>query len=234
MKIRYLFFAVSGALSLTMATQLCAQVFKYRDPNGVVVYTDEPIDNPGYQLVWQKAMGVPTEGATTAPPEVYAKIGNQIRSDTPKTRFVSGSTKENYDRYGPMVTLAARNAQLSPDLLHAVVMTESSYNPNAESKAGAQGLMQLMPGTAKRYGVSDSFNPEENLSGGSRYLRDLLKMFDNRLPLALAAYNAGENAVKRNGNQIPPYEETRDYVKKVLNRYMENRVKTANTKYASR
>jgi soluble lytic murein transglycosylase-like protein len=113
-------------------------------------------------------------------------------------------------------------------------MAESSYNPNAESKAGAQGLMQLMPGTAKRYGVDDSFNPEQNLSGGSRYLRDLLKMFNNRLPLALAAYNAGENAVKRNGNEIPPYEETRNYVKKVLHLYMENRVKTAASKYASR
>jgi soluble lytic murein transglycosylase-like protein len=82
--------------------------------------------------------------------------------------------------------------------------------------------MQLMPETARRYGVGDSYNPEQNISGGARYLRDLLAMFDNDLKLALAAYNAGENAVKRYGNRIPPFPETRNYVDKVLTFYRQN------------
>ncbi|MCB1903858.1 MAG: lytic transglycosylase domain-containing protein, partial [Gammaproteobacteria bacterium] len=87
------------------------------------------------------------------------------------------------------------------------------------SKKGARGLMQLMPGTADRYGVNDSWDPEQNLDGGARYLRDLLDMFDQDLKLAVAAYNAGENAVKKYGNKIPPYPETVQYVRKVVTFY---------------
>ena len=97
--------------------------------------------------------------------------------------------------------------------------SESAYQPDAVSHKGAVGLMQLMPGTAERYGVSDRHDPVQNLSGGTRYLRDLLEMFDNDLQLALAAYNAGENAVIRYGNKIPPYNETQGYVRKVIRFY---------------
>ena len=90
------------------------------------------------------------------------------------------------------------------------------------SKKGAVGLMQLMPGTAERYGVRDRYNPRDNLFGGTRYLRDLLVMFRN-VPLALAAYNAGENAVIRYGRKIPPYPETQTYVRRVLKYYLANR-----------
>ncbi|HEY2630563.1 MAG TPA: lytic transglycosylase domain-containing protein, partial [Usitatibacter sp.] len=103
-------------------------------------------------------------------------------------------------------------------LVHAVISAESNYNPKAVSRTGAQGLMQLMPETARRYGVQNSMDPIENIHAGTKYLRDLLAMFKGRMDLAVAAYNAGENAVIRNGG-IPPYAETRNYVPKVLGFY---------------
>jgi soluble lytic murein transglycosylase-like protein len=126
-------------------------------------------------------------------------------------------------RYADMITKVAREQKLEPALLHAVVMAESAYNPRAKSRKGATGLMQLMPETAKRYGVSDRLNPLENLRGGARYLRDLLALFDNNLRLVLAAYNAGEGAVMRSGNAIPNYPETRAYVPRVLRHYEQYR-----------
>jgi soluble lytic murein transglycosylase-like protein len=104
-------------------------------------------------------------------------------------------------------------------LVHAVISAESGYNPVAVSRAGARGLMQLMPETAKRYGVNNIHDPVENVTGGVRYLRDLLMMFNGNMELAIAAYNAGENAVIRAGNRIPPYAETVQYVPKVIGFY---------------
>ena len=96
---------------------------------------------------------------------------------------------------------------------------ESAFNPNALSRAGASGLMQLMPDTARRYGVRNIFDPVENVHGGVRYLKDLLAMFNGDMKLALAGYNAGENAVIRAGNRVPPYPETQNYVPKVIDIY---------------
>jgi soluble lytic murein transglycosylase-like protein len=121
--------------------------------------------------------------------------------------------------YGELVTRVAKEHRLEPALLHAVVSVESGYNAAAQSPKGARGLMQLMPDTAARYGVNDIWNPAENLRAGARYLRDLLAMFADNLPLALAAYNAGEGAVTRAGNRIPPFPETARYVPKVLLEY---------------
>ena len=122
-------------------------------------------------------------------------------------------------RYADLVTRVAHEHRRDPALLHAVVSVESGYNAAAQSPKGARGLMQLMPDTAARYGVSDVWNPLENLRAGARYLRDLLAMFADNLPLALAAYNAGEGAVTRAGNKIPPFAETVRYVPKVLLEY---------------
>ena len=104
-----------------------------------------------------------------------------------------------------------------------MISVESSYNPKAVSNKGAAGLMQLMPGTAKRYGVADAFDPAQKLRGGANYLRDLLKLFDSDVSLALAAFNAGEDAVMKHGNRIPPYRETLRYVPKVLDYYQRYR-----------
>lgn len=104
-------------------------------------------------------------------------------------------------------------------LLHAVITVESGYNHNAVSPKGATGLMQLLPSTARRYGTVNLRDPGENIHAGARYLRDLLTLFDNNLELALAAYNAGENAVIRHGRRLPPYSETRRYVPLVVAHY---------------
>jgi len=122
-------------------------------------------------------------------------------------------------KFSPTVDAIAKLYRLPKSLVHAVITAESAYNPNAISRAGAVGLMQLMPGTAKRYGVKNRMNPYENIHGGSRYLRDLLIMFKNDLRLALAAYNAGEGAVKKYGYKVPPYKETQTYVRRVINYY---------------
>jgi soluble lytic murein transglycosylase-like protein len=124
--------------------------------------------------------------------------------------------------YADEVAAVAKGSGLDPVLVHALISVESGHRQDALSPKGAVGLMQLMPGTALRYGVrSPGKSPEDNLRAGTMYLRDLLSMFDNRLDLALAAYNAGEGAVQKYGNRIPPYRETRNYVPAVMERYEE-------------
>ena len=124
--------------------------------------------------------------------------------------------------YAAMIQTAALAAALDPALVHAVIFVESGYNPAARSIKGAIGLMQVMPDTAIRYGVSDpGKSPEANLKAGTLYLKDLMQQFDNRLDLVLAAYNAGENAVVRHGQRIPPFAETLSYVPAVLAKYQE-------------
>lgn len=121
--------------------------------------------------------------------------------------------------YADLVTEAARRHEVDAALLHAVIRAESAYNPKAVSRKGAAGLMQLMPATAQRLGVDDVYDPAQNIHGGARYLKELLLRFRNNLPLTLAAYNAGENAVARYNNRIPPFSETRSYVSRVLDFY---------------
>lgn len=121
--------------------------------------------------------------------------------------------------YSVAVQHAAREYKVDAELIHAVITAESNYNPQALSPKGAYGLMQLMPETARRYGLTDMARPECNIRAGTAYLRDLLTLFDNDVKLALAAYNAGENAVIRYGKRIPPYQETQEYVPKVMEVY---------------
>ena len=108
---------------------------------------------------------------------------------------------------------------VDPFLIYCLMSQESSFSSGATSPKGAQGLMQLMPDTAARYGVTNPYDVAQNIKGGTRYLKDLLTMFNGRVDLALAGYNAGEGAVMKYGNTIPPYDETRNYVKLILKRY---------------
>lgn len=153
-----------------------------------------------------------------APAEPALEANPDIGPPRPDGR-VNAVVVERAAAYAPLVEAVARETRLDPRLLHAVIATESGYNPAALSPKGAQGLMQLMPATARRYGVANAFEPRNNILGGARYLADLMTMFDQDVQLALAAYNAGEQAVIRHGRRIPPYRETSAYVPRVLDYY---------------
>jgi soluble lytic murein transglycosylase-like protein len=121
-----------------------------------------------------------------------------------------------HSRYARQIQAAAMAYNVEAALIRAVISVESGYNPSAVSRAGAVGLMQLMPETAKHYKVRDRHDPGQNIRGGAQYLRDLLRTFNNDLQLTIAAYNAGEQAVMKYGNRIPPYRGTLAYVPKVM------------------
>lgn len=130
---------------------------------------------------------------------------------------------ESQRPFAASIEAAARDAGVDPELVHAVIAVESAYRPDALSPKGAVGLMQVLPETAQRYGVDDPRQIERNLHAGTRHLRNLMQSFGDRIDLVLAAYNAGEGAVRKYGNAIPPYPETRNYVPAVLKRYRERR-----------
>ena len=144
---------------------------------------------------------------------------NQARNPSPPKQATSGqartAARSNLDH---VIQRSASRHQVDPDLVHAIVRVESNYNPNAVSSRGAQGLMQLIPATARRFGVRDAFDPSANLEGGIRYLKHLMELYDGDLELVLAAYNAGENAVSRY-NGVPPFRETRNYLRKISRIY---------------
>jgi len=124
-------------------------------------------------------------------------------------------------QYDGVVQVMARRYKVPANLIHSIIRAESAYNSRAVSHKGAQGLMQLMPATARAYGVQDAFDPAQNIEGGVRYLRDLIKLYDRNTKLVLAAYNAGQEAVKKYGG-IPPYRETVNYIKRVQSSYSKN------------
>ena len=143
---------------------------------------------------------------TTIPPAEHKAAPHAVSPASAAT-----STPSSHGSLDEAVRVIAKQHSLPPQLIHSVIKVESNYNPLAVSSKGALGLMQLIPSTARRFGVLDVFNPVENIEGGAKYLRYLLDRFDNNYPLALAAYNAGEQAVEKYGG-IPPFAETRNYV----------------------
>ncbi len=218
------------AAALTSGT-LSADVYKYVDKQGNIFFSDEPLTSAGLKLEWKRtATRLAAQNREQSASirrkqaEVKARVEARSKAETAAAELhkqrpakpVSGSMWVRRQRYQPLIESAAHRHGLVPELLHAVIRTESAYKPNALSHAGACGLMQLMPGTAERFRVTEIWNPAQNIEGGAAYLRFLLDLFDNDLRLALAGYNAGEGAVKRYGNQIPPFPETQNYVRKVL------------------
>src|SRR5208283_1061272 len=182
-------------LLLTSTVVAHPQIYTYMDANGMRHYTDVP-DNSRYRLLVM----------------------------SPQDRTASG---DRYDsmllakagQYDSIIEKAAISASVEPNLLRAVIVVESGFNCRAVSKRGAVGLMQLMPATASRFGVSNPYDPKENIHAGARYLKFLIDRFGQDIRLALAAYNAGEEAVERNGGQIPPFTETMAYVPRVMRIY---------------
>ncbi len=154
-------------------------------------------------------------------PETYRPLPPD--GQTPAARRAQAITARLADKpYAKLIYSAAREAGLELALVHAVIFVESGYDPSARSPKGAIGLMQVLPDTALRYGIKDlTQSPKVNLRAGTLYLKHLMQQFNNRLDLVLAAYNAGENAVLRYGERIPPYPETQRYVPAVLAKYRE-------------
>jgi soluble lytic murein transglycosylase-like protein len=175
---------------LTVSRPVHAQIYSWRDANGTLVLSDRPLGKDAQTFAVPRA----TQVRTTRP--------------APAARRT-----DDYDR---LIDEHAASRGVRPELVRAVIQVESNYNPRARSPKGALGLMQLMPATASALGVLDPFNVVENIRGGVAYLRQLLDKYQNNEELALAAYNAGPEAVARHGTKVPPYRETQQYVKKIL------------------
>lgn len=173
---------------LFFSSSVChGDIYKYVDADGVIHITNIPTEN-----------NVP-----------YVLIMREkrviVRLNGPMTN------------YEDLIVRASERYRVDSALVKAIIKAESNFNHRAVSPVGARGLMQLMPATAATLQVQDSFQPENNIDGGVRYLRYLMNLFNGNLPLVLAAYNAGENTVLRYNNRIPPYQETQTYVRRVLN-----------------
>jgi soluble lytic murein transglycosylase-like protein len=173
-----------------------ADVYSFTDASGVTHFSNVPTDSRFTLLI-------AAPSAAAAAPAKAGSIDWLARSA----------------QYDGMIRGAAKEATIQAALVRAVIVVESGFNPRAVSKKGAIGLMQLQPATAKRYGVKNIYDPEQNVRAGARFLRDLLTRFDSNLELALAAYNAGEDAVERYGRHVPPYRETLAYVPSVMRVY---------------
>ena len=173
---------------------MAGNIFLYVDSDGVHHFSDSRI-NGGYEISTRAESGSGLVGLSWL--------------DSPLKR----------SKFDGAISKAAKLYRLPSNLLHAVIEVESNYNPDAVSSAGAVGLMQLMPATSARFGVVDARNPISNITGGARYLRYLIDLFEQDLQLVLAAYNAGENAVIKRGFRVPPFKETEEYVRKVLRIY---------------
>jgi soluble lytic murein transglycosylase-like protein len=176
-------------IALVVPVDAHAQIYAWRDVNGTLVLSDRKLNDGALTYVVPEAPG--------------------IRATTP---MASATVREQFE---PLIREHAAQQALRVELVRAVIQVESGYNPSARSPKGAMGLMQLMPATARQLGVRNAYDPAENIRGGCAYLRQLLDRYRGNEELALAAYNAGSDAVDRHGNAVPPYRETRDYVNKV-------------------
>ena len=188
MKLRsVIFFTTAVALNGFVASTVMADVYAFKDKNGVVTFTNVP-NHAGFRRVFRDA-------------------GRPATSN--------GVVDSDYDGY---IQNASGRYNIDPDLIRAVIKAESDFKVSARSNKGAMGLMQLMPDTARLHNVSDAYNPGENVEGGARHLRMLLDRYQGDLELSLAAYNAGSAAVEKHRG-IPPFPETREYVRRVLRFY---------------
>jgi soluble lytic murein transglycosylase-like protein len=207
------------AALLAAAAPACADVYSFVEEDGTVRFSNKP-DDPRYKLYLRE----PTEYKLRDTKE-FRNLRNpgdfRLRAAWGKRPDLLENPALEGKPFQDQVIVAAKNTQLDPALIHAVITAESNYNPNAVSDKGAVGLMQLMPDTARRYGVKgkEIRHPEKNIKAGAQYLADLIRMFDGDLQLALAGYNAGENVVLRYGRKVPPYAETQAYVPRVLRVY---------------
>lgn len=184
-------------LSAIALSQAHARVYLYQMPDGSRLITDRPLINTKAKLV-RRSKSLENMGHYAALRTVRAKRRMRL--------------------WSYFIYIQSQKHGIDESLVKAVIYTESYFNPNATSRKGASGLMQLMPATAEKYGVSDLYNPRQNIVAGIKHLVYLQKLYPDNITHVLAAYNAGENAVKKY-NGIPPYRETQGYVKKVMKQF---------------
>ncbi|GHD81054.1 lytic transglycosylase domain-containing protein [Vogesella fluminis] len=194
--------ALLAVLLLLLAPVVDASIYAFTDADGTTHFSNVPQDKR-YRLV----LSTPHDSGEVAAGK--RTTGTQYRAS-------------QRARWSRLIDSTAQSLNMDAALLHAVIATESGYNWRAVSPKGAIGLMQLMPATAGRYGVTDPYDPGQNVRAGAQYLRELMGRFGSDLRLVLAAYNAGEQAVARYGNRVPPYQETMQYVPRVLGNYARN------------
>ena len=185
---------ISATLAIVVGNGFC-DIYKYVDKNGVIHFTNVPTSSAGKYQVYIRESGESPKTFPSSP--------------------ISGS-------FNDLIIKAAQRHDIAVPLLRALIRAESNFNPRAVSKKGAMGLMQLMPQTAKGLNIRDPFDPKENIMGGARYFKQLFNRFEGKLPLAIAAYNAGPETVERH-KRIPPIRETQDYVRRVLKYYHADR-----------
>jgi soluble lytic murein transglycosylase-like protein len=202
--------ALAASAAAGVTAPVCAQIYSGTNGSGAVVLSNfQTNETPDVVIA-----------APPAPPVAASLPGKAVTAGAPATvaSSIASPMQSRAEQLKPLIQKVAQETSMSPSLLHAVIAVESGYDAKAVSRKGAQGLMQLMPKTAQRFGVRDAFDPLENVRGGALYLKWLLGYFDGNLKLALAGYNAGENEVVRAGYKIPEKRETLDYVPKVLAR----------------
>jgi len=215
--------ALAAAVVFACAAPVAnANVYALVEEDGTVRLSNTP-DDPRYKLFFREPTEYKLKDAAqmrgVRNPGDYRLRAAWGRADSKSDLFANPLLADK--PYQEQVVEAAKEHKLDPALVHAVIAAESNYNPKALSNKGAVGLMQVMPDTGRRYGVKEKElkQPAQNIRTGAQYLADLIDMFDGDLKLALAGYNAGENAVLRHGRKIPPFAETQAYVPRVLRFY---------------
>jgi soluble lytic murein transglycosylase-like protein len=219
---------------LAIPSHAAESIAAYLDANGRMVFVNEGVNSsvnppkkaasPKISSAAQSGRRVIASSEPTGAPKDASAVPEQ------PTPVASGEAVQEQDESASqqparaanldsLIEQAAARHQIDPELVKAIVRVESNYNPYAVSPAGAQGLMQLIPATAMRFGVANPFDPQANLDGGIRYLKYLLGQYGGNLPLSLAAYNAGEDAVARSGGTIPSIRETQDYIRRIAQLY---------------
>jgi hypothetical protein len=215
---RYDFFLMRrGAVPLWLAIALIAapaaiawaDIYSYTDKDGVIHFTNIKPKKAGR---WKKVMTTEPDNGTKA----AARRGTCERCDKVPS---SDNSPERFTRYDAFIEEAADLYKIPVALIRAVIKSESDYDPNVVSAMDAKGLMQLMPAVVDDMGVTDVFDPRDNILGGTRLLRVLANKYDGDLVLTIAAYHAGAGSLAKYGNQVPPYTHTRQYLKTVLDRY---------------
>lgn len=200
-----LFLGTIGFLNTTVSSYAGQTIYQFKDDNGTTLLTNKKKAEYNHLKVI-KATYYPDSNIHS-----YSNWGSSEASVLP-------SYSRNKNAFDQMIRQAAQQHGVSEGLIKAVMHTESGFNINARSPVGAQGLMQLMPATARRFNVSNAYDPQQNIFGGARYLSWLLKRFNGNTQLAIAAYNAGEGNIDKYGG-IPPFRETQDYVRRVTSRF---------------